>query len=609
MSVWSVRFRFLLVVWAVGAAGSISSWADGPQDNIANQVRAVPPPGLELKPAEHEELFNGIQELEQKVAQLKTDSSPLVQKLLPDVEIFSRGLRQNVEHQELFSEQDVKSAAQVLKEGLERAEALANKQAPWTTQTGLVVRGYRSKIDQTVQPYGLEIPHDYSFGGSDQFRLDLWLHGRGEKVSETLFIHQRMNRAGQFQPQRTIVLHPYGRYCNAFKFAGEIDILEALEHAQTQYRIDENLVAVRGFSMGGAGCWQMAVHYPDRFFAANPGAGFSETPEFLKSFQQETLAPTWYEKKLWGMYDCPGYCLNLSTLPTVAYSGELDIQKQAADVMEAALAKEGLRLTHIIGPETKHAIHKDSAVEITEKLDQIASYSTRDLPLDIHFATYTLKYNRAHWIHVTGLDQHWEQARLHARLLPEQNLVELNLSGITEIELNFSAGSCPLSKVAPIQVRIESQARQRRLTAPQTLRIPGPMTDGSLSCRLGWTNRGWVVITEPSAETLKKEHNLQGPIDDAFMDAFVIVRPTGTGWHPATQQFAQAEMDRMIKEWRRHFRGDAIVVDDQAVTPEMAAASHLILFGDPASNSYLAKVVDRLPLQWTKEAVTLKGKT
>ena len=45
----------------------------------------------------------------------------------------------------------------------------------------------------------------------------------------------------------------------------------------------------RAFSMGGAGCWQMAVHYPDLFFAANPGAGFSETPEFLRFFQKETL--------------------------------------------------------------------------------------------------------------------------------------------------------------------------------------------------------------------------------------------------------------------------------------------------------------------------------
>ena len=56
--------------------------------------------------------------------------------------------------------------------------------------------------------------------------------------------------------------------------------------------------------MGGGLAWQFAVHYPDRWFAANPGAGFAETPRFLKVFQKETLQPTWYEQKLWHLYDC-----------------------------------------------------------------------------------------------------------------------------------------------------------------------------------------------------------------------------------------------------------------------------------------------------------------
>jgi hypothetical protein len=38
--------------------------------------------------------------------------------------------------------------------------------------------------------------------------------------------------------------------------------------------------------------------------------------------------------------------------PTVAYSGEIDKQKQAADVMERALRGEQVDLMHIIGPQT-----------------------------------------------------------------------------------------------------------------------------------------------------------------------------------------------------------------------------------------------------------------
>src|SRR5690606_17321596 len=147
---------------------------------------------------------------------------------------------------------------------------------------------------------------------------------------------------GTFTPPDTIVLHPYGRYSNAFKLAGETDVLEALESVQSRYSIDSDRISVRGFSMGGAACWQFAVHYSDRWFAANPGAGFSETPEFLKFFQKETLDAPWYERQLWSLYNCPGYAVNLSNCPTIAYSGENDVQKQAADIMQQALAREGI---------------------------------------------------------------------------------------------------------------------------------------------------------------------------------------------------------------------------------------------------------------------------
>src|SRR6266550_9145335 len=101
----------------------------------------------------------------------------------------------------------------------------------------------------------------------------------------------------------------------------------------------------------------MAVHYAVLCAAAAPGAGFSETPDFLKVFQKETLAPSWYEQKLWHLYDCTDYALNLYNCPTVAYSGEIDSQKQAADMMAKALEKEGIRLVHIIGSKTGHRYH------------------------------------------------------------------------------------------------------------------------------------------------------------------------------------------------------------------------------------------------------------
>ncbi|MDA7874048.1 prolyl oligopeptidase family serine peptidase [Rhodopirellula sp.] len=571
--------------------------ADGLQDNIPEKVRAVPPVGVQLTEQERKGLEAGLKNLRQLVKQLRQRSDQRTVDLLPDVEIFLRAVDHGVQYRELFSVRDVKNASKILAEGQNRAEALLKGEAPWTTQKGLVVRGFRSRIDRTVQPYGLVIPDSYTDVGHTRYRLDLWFHGRGERSSESVFIAERMIRPGRFTPQDTIVLHPYGRYSNAFKFAGEVDVLEALEHASQHYKIDDDRIAVRGFSMGGAGCWQMAVHYSDLFFAANPGAGFSETPEFLRSFQKETLTPTDFERKLWRMYDCPGYADNLYQLPTVAYSGELDIQKQAADIMETALAQRNLKLTHIIGPETKHTIDPASIKIIEEKMDHLAEVGRAKLPTELHFATFTLKYNRLHWLTVTGMDQHWEPSTVRAKLIPQNNAIEINANNVTSLRLSIPAGRSSFRPDQPVSIAFSS-SKQTPIIASQ------PETDGSWQCDL-YRESGVWRLGQPQVKGLQKVHNLQGPIDDAFMDSFIVVRPTGQARQELVGRWTQSELKHLVVEWRRHFRGDAVVKDDTEITQDDLKNNHLILFGDPQSNAVMKSVIEKLPIEWTDEHVRM----
>ena len=208
-------------------------------------------------------------------------------------------------YDEFYDTKEFAVARKMLEQGRERARQLAAGEAKWTTQTGLVVRGYRSKIDGSVQPYGLVVPASWSPNSPHKFRMDLWWHGRGEKLAELNFINDREKNRGEFTPPDTIVLHPYGRYCNANKFAGEVDTFEAMDNVKKHYKIDEDRIVARGFSMGGAACWQFAVHFPSVWCAADPGAGFAETADFLKVFQNEKVQPTEWEKKLWHLYDAP----------------------------------------------------------------------------------------------------------------------------------------------------------------------------------------------------------------------------------------------------------------------------------------------------------------
>lgn len=566
--------------------------ADGPGDNLPDKVRPIPPKGIALADKDRADLRAGLRELGDAVAALQK-LPPARQELLADVVLFHKAVEYAITLDEFHRPQEIALARKLLAEGLSRARALAAGQAPWTTATGLVVRGYVSRIDGSVQPYGLVVPKSYRGDGGRRHRLDIWCHGRGEKLSELAFVEERMRAPGQFTPADALVLHPYGRYCNAFKFAGEIDVLEAQAHVERHYRIDPDRVVMRGFSMGGAACWQFAVHYPDRWVAAAPGAGFSETPEFLRVFQDEKVSPPAHEKTLWRLYDCPGYAANLFNLPTVAYSGEKDRQKQAADVMAAALEREGIPLVHLIGPGTAHSYHPVSRVEIDRRIDRIAAAGRPRVPEEVRFATYTLRYNRSYWVTLDRLGKHWEQARVHARLQSGEAAVSLRTRNVEALTLAMGPGEAPLHLGGRPRIVIDSQG----------LSGAAVQSDRSWTTHLRKRDGKWVVVAGADEPGLVKRHGLQGPIDDAFMDSFLFVRPTGKAAQPRIATWVEAEMNRAIREWKRHFRGEPRVKDDSAVTADDIARHHLVLWGTPESNQLLKRMRPQLPFRWSPDTV------
>jgi hypothetical protein len=148
-------------------------------------------------------------------------------------------------------------------------------------------------------------------------------------------------------------------------------------------------------------------------------------------------------------------------------------------------------------------------------------------------------------------------------------------------------GWAPFDLTEPVSVSINGQ----------DLRGPRPGSDRSWMCPLRRLGDYWLVEPEPAAP-LRKRHDLQGPIDDAFMDSFVFVRPTGKATHPAVESWTKAELERAIEHWRRHFRGDARIKNDVDINDDDIASMNLVLWGDPSSNAVLKRIADRLPIRW-----------
>jgi pimeloyl-ACP methyl ester carboxylesterase len=540
-------------------------------------LKLVPPAGIPVLPADREELEAGLARLQAATAKLKGNP------LLPDVLIYQEAVRYALQYNEFFKPGEIAAAKTLLKQGEERAAQLASGGSPWAVANGLVVRGYVSKIDRSVQPYGLVVPAD--FKPDHNYRLDLWFHGRNETLSEVNFLTDRQKNPGEFQPKDAIVLHLYGRFCNANRFAGEVDLFEALEAAKREYPIDENRILVRGFSMGGASTWQFGAHYPGLWAAVAPGAGFTETKEFL---HLKEMPPEW-EQKLWHLYDAADYAANFYNVPVIEYHGEIDPQKQAGDVMQKAMAAVGLELDRIEGPQTPHRYHPDAKIELEDMLTPIVRKGNDPHPKNIHFTTWTLAYNNIKWLTVDALEHHWERAKIDAddkitsRKVVETPTGKGEVVGHTVFITTSNVAAFSVARTGPFTVD-----GQRFTTG-------APIHFRKVSGK-------WTVASSSHLPGLHKVHGLQGPIDDAFMSSFLIVSPTGTPAAPGTAQWVQSEEEHAITEWRRQFRGEAQVRDDKAITDADIANNNLILFGDPGSNKILARIADKLPMKWPTEA-------
>jgi hypothetical protein len=252
----------------------------------AQQNKPLPAPGIPVPDADKRQLRAGLDRLSARIDALKGNPH------LADVLVFHKAVRFALDGNEFFREEQIFRAKELLRIGTERADELSRGEAPWTRATGLVVRGYISKIDGSVQPYGLVVPPTFAPDRPHRWRVDGWFHGRSETLNEIDFLYDRMQNPGDFQPTDTIVMHLYGRYCNASTFAGEVDLFEALDDVKKQYNVDENRVLVRGFSMGGASVWHIAAHNATLFAAAAPGAGFAEGREIYPDLVGiETLSP------------------------------------------------------------------------------------------------------------------------------------------------------------------------------------------------------------------------------------------------------------------------------------------------------------------------------
>ncbi|HND53416.1 MAG TPA: prolyl oligopeptidase family serine peptidase, partial [Pirellulaceae bacterium] len=521
-----------------------------------------------------------------------------------DVAIFAKGVEWAKRYEPKIEGKDAALVEKATALHAARRDELAAGKSSWTARKGKVARGYKSKIDGSVQPYGMIVPSGYD--AAKPWRLDVVLHGSTRPVglSELRFI-DRFEAGEQPGPDVPYLeLHPLGRVENGYRWAGETDVYEAIEAACRQYSIDRKRIVLRGMSMGASGTWHLGLKNPGRFVALGPYCGyvdthrFSETP--LPNFIRVGQLPEVQEKML-HMLDSVDYAANAGIVPAIACMGEKDVFFDAHVIMGAAMEREGLKMVNLISPGTGHVVDPKTH---GEQMGRIATYVEQGLnerPERIRFVTWTLKYPRAHWLEVRGMEKHYERAEVVAQFDGMGKVVIEKATNVTKLAIHTSifAGNF---------VRVVMGGRTFKLVVGEDQR------------RVEWlelslTNLGWDVardfdpITKRPIDKRVKRPGVQGPIDDAFTSPFLCVRGTGKPWNDGVDAWAKSDLARLSYEWHRYFRGELPVKNDTDVTDDDRATKNLILFGDPGSNSLIAESLRNSDLKWSRTEFQLAGKT
>ena len=542
-------------------------------------------------------------------------SSHASEDLIADVDVYAKAGKWVLEFPEdFFVADDVKHLLAVLDAGIERV----TKGPP---AKGKRIHGYYSALDGSVQPYAVTVPESYD--GTKPTRLYVWMHGRSNKNPEYQFLYTQPNQSQSKPPVADygqITLDLYGRWNgSAYHYAGEADVFEALAAVEKRYLIDTRRIVLRGFSMGGAGAWNIALHNPDRWVAAEIGAGTwsnRASQPGLPPYQLATLR-IWENMEQWA--------LNVFNLPLAAHDGDHDTQTpslppppagtphrgqlESSLRTKAQLVKEGFELEgdpnfqRVKGTPAIFLISQDTghgaSPLVRERLDAfLKEWGDRGQtsPGHIRFLTYTTRYNRDYWVAVDSLDKHYERAEVDAQRSGDGQRYEIKTHNITRLTLQETG-----------------HAREIRIDG-QDLRVKGLSAIALEKSPKGWrAKQGGITITldagvEQAPAPLHKIHGLQGPIDDAFLDPFFLVRPTGKPWNEAVNSQALRTLARFDKLYATWFRAHPRTVDDKDLTAADISKFHVVLFGDPGSNRWIGKVTPKLPIRWTREGLTVGGR-
>ncbi|MEM2058252.1 MAG: prolyl oligopeptidase family serine peptidase [Thermoproteota archaeon] len=474
---------------------------------------------------------------------------------------------------------------------------------------------YLSKVDGSVQPYGLLIPTSYE--GNRSYPLIVLLHG-----------YKGGWAIGNYALKEwCIVAGVYARGEVPYMEIGERDVFEVIEAVKERYNIDEDRIYLTGHSMGGRGTWYLGLHRPDVWAAIAP---LSARSYYHKQEQAGVEIPQY----LWVLLDekSPMYLAeNALNLPIFVSHGSEDkvVPVDHSRCIVAQLREMGYTVEYEEEAGMGHTWSRSGRPWWGEEwLDRPAifnffhKYRRKRYPRKIRYKTNGLRFNKAYWVEIDEMNTIYNTARINAEVL-DGNVIQVLTENVLQFTLELQEDlGIDIDKSLTIvvngfKVLIESIPKSKKVTLREMLNEKGEVMGYTfLLNREEVEKKGafpvWARLDEGGVVEvlhlrrdggLKKRPSLFGPILDAFNSPFILVYGT-LGNEAEVEANRKAAYD-VAMWWKSHANGDCEVKADWELTTKDILEFNVILFGNPRTNILLAQVNEKLPIRFDGEGIRL----
>ncbi len=429
-------------------------------------------------------------------------------------------------------------------------------------KSGKYLCAYRSKVDNSLQPYELNLPEGFD-------KAEKW---------PTMFAHHGGTSAHFYFG--LIGLYEYGykplsewpligvgleeRHHNLSRGGvQDVDFLEVYDQLKEHFGMDPARVSMRGLSTGGTSAWHYPIQMPHRFVASMPSGP-------------------------WG-YQYTGQLPNVRYVLMHSYHGRHDPNTCVANsqVMTGALAGIGGRAvcTELrVGGHGTFPAYRDR-----QYVERVLDERSPRYPKHVEFICTRPRYNRAYWVTIERLIDYADEARVDVHV-GDRTTISVETENVGALSLDLSGGQVDAGK--PVRVVLNGQAQMMPYT--QDLRLE----------------------LQPAEDELVKNAEIAGPIGDWVFHKSVIVYGTeaGSEVESAYKELAEeVSRGRPLKQGARRW---SYVYDretfwpvkaDSEITDEDIRDCNLILLGGPGANSVSTRLADRLPVQFDSNGLQIES--